>query len=51
MCEHHAETTAIKQEIAICPLPSTSAANARWKLDEPVQVWRRIYQDGSHIEL
>lgn len=42
---HQVEAQNVTQKITICPMPSTSPANASWTLEKLVPVWKRIYWD------
>ncbi len=45
---HQVDAQAVTQKITICPMPSTSPANASWTMDKLVPVWQRIYQSGFY---
>lgn len=45
---HQVEAQKVAQKITICPMPSTSPANASWTLEKLVPVWQRIYQSGFY---
>ena len=45
---HQAEAAAVEQKITICPMPSTSPANASWTMDKLLLAWRQIFCTGFY---